>query len=94
MHPVFVADIKGKKEFMLNDADVADRVPQAKTFSNLKAGSYAISMTPSSGYDLTNITCQTYGTIATDDKVVDIPNRTLIVNLEGDERVICLFSVI
>jgi hypothetical protein len=84
----------GKKlrDFVLDD-DVTSQMPNSRTFSDLKPGSYTVTEAALSGLTVRDITCESSpsGGTWTDNNTIDVANRTVTIQLERGESVICTF---
>jgi hypothetical protein len=83
----FLTAGKKLKDFTLED-DVSSSLPSTQTFTHLKPGGYTVQQTPVAGVTLTDLTCTSSGI---DNNTIDIPNRSVTIELEQGESVVCTF---
>ena len=80
------APAKQLADFSLTDA----ATPQS--FTDLTPGQYVVSEGAVTGWDLTNLSCQSSGGANVTPDVIDLLNRTVTINLDARENVTCTFT--
>jgi hypothetical protein len=82
-------EVKGPRlrSFVLDD-DVTSALPDSRTFTRLKAGSYTVKLGTVAGLTLLDLTCQSSGT---DNNTFDEASRSVSISLETGESVSCTF---